>query len=140
MESECMGDLDQHGGMLRLCALAILIALIVPGCAAVPTSRLGESQRLAKNLRAENARLQDQVVSLQAQNRDAADRAVDDLRRLSARDEAIERLQKSVAAYQEDRDRLADAYQRLASSLDRPTDPALERTKATGTDEPAGDP
>ncbi len=130
-----MGDLDQHAGMLRLCALAILMALIVPGCAAVPTSRLGESQRLTKNLRAENARLQDQVVALQAQNRDAADRAVDDLRRLSARDEAIERLQKSVQGYQDDRDRLADAYQRLASSLDRPTDPAMARTKATGPDE-----
>jgi chemotaxis protein MotB len=134
-----MGDLDQHAGMLRLCALAILVALIVPGCAAVPTSRLGESQRLTQSLRAENARLQDQVVALQTQNRDAADRAVDDLRRLSARDEAIERLQKSVQGYQEDRDRLAEAYQRLASSLDRPTDPALERTKATGPDENPGD-
>jgi chromosome segregation ATPase len=134
-----MGDLDQHAGMLRLCGLAILLALIVPGCAAVPSSRLGESQRLTQNLRAENARLQDQVLGLQAQNRDAADRALDDLRRLSARDEAIERLERSVRAYQDDRDRLAEAYQRLASSLDRPTDPSLERTKATGPDENAGD-
>ena len=114
---------------------AILLALIVPGCAAVPTSRLDESQRLAKNLRAENARLQDQVLGLQAQNRDAADRAVDDLRRLTARDEAIERLEQSVQAYQDDRDRLAAAYQRLASSLGRPTDAAAgtDRSDRAGT-------
>ena len=135
-----MVDVDRHARTLKRCVHAILLAMIVPGCAVVPSSRLGESQRLTKSLRAENARLQDQVLGLQAQNRDAADRAVDDLRRLTARDEVIERLRQSVQAYQDDRDRLAAAYQRLASSLDRPSDAARERTKRPARDDSPGDP
>jgi hypothetical protein len=132
-----MVDVDRRARIFTLGVWAILFAPIVPGCAVVPSSRLDESQRLAKNLRAENARLQDQVLGLQAQNRDAADRAMDDLRRLTARDEAIERLERSVQAYQDDRDRLAAAYQRLASSLGRPSDAALERTRSPGPEQQA---
>ena len=131
---------DRHARTIRLGAPAILLAVMVQGCAMVPRSRLDESQRLTTNLRSQNARLQDQVVSLQAQNRDASDRAVDDLRRLTARDEAIERLEQSVQAYQDDRDRLAAAYRRLASSLDRPADLTLEPTKPAGSETVAGEP
>jgi hypothetical protein len=99
--------------------LAILPSTFGPGCGLIPRSRWDESQRLSQTLRSENARLKDQVLALQGQNRDCADRAVDDLRRLSARDEAIERLERSVQAYQEDRDRLSEAYERLTTSLGR---------------------
>jgi hypothetical protein len=78
---------------------------------------LDEYQGLTQALRSENARLKDQVLALQGQNRDYADRAVDDLRRSAAQDQAIERLEQSVQAYQEDRDQLHEAYERLTSSL-----------------------
>jgi hypothetical protein len=114
---------------VRVGVLPLLAAGILPGCAMVPRDRIEESQRLTQSLRAENARLRDQVLGLQAQNRDLSDRALDDLRRLTARDEAIERLEQSVQGYQDDRDRLAEAYRRLAVSLGRSTDDsAVEST------------
>lgn len=117
----------------------LLAAGIVSGCAVVPRDRLEESQRLAQSLRGENARLKDEVVGLRARNRDYADRALDDLRRLTAREEAIERLERSVQEYQDDRDRLAAAYRRLAASLGRAVDDgAIEAT--ADRREPAPDP
>ena len=69
-------------------------------------------------MRTDNARLKDQVLALQSQNRDYAERAVDDSRRLAIQDETIERLERSVQAYQTDRSKLESAYQQLTSSLD----------------------
>jgi len=107
------------------------------GCAMVPRGQFEESRRLTQTLRTENARLKDEVVVLRTQNRDYADRAVDDLRRLTARDEAIERLEQSVQGYQDDRDRLAAAYRRLAVSLGRTSqDSSVEATSASRADSP----
>lgn len=103
-------------------AAALIAAAALPACAVVPRAQLDESLQITRSLRAENAQLKDQVLNLQAQNRDASDRALDDLRRLAARDEAIERLGESVQHYQDDRDRLEAAYQRLAASLGRSPD------------------
>jgi chromosome segregation ATPase len=96
----------------------------------VPRDRIEESRRLTQSLRTENARLKDEVEGLQVQNRDLADRALDDLRRLTAREEAIERLQKSVQGYQDDRDQLAAAYKRLAASLGRTADESAVESAA----------
>ncbi len=101
---------------------AVLASAILSGCAVVPRDRFEESQRLTNSLRTENARLKDRVLALEAQNQDYADRALDDLRRLTARDEAIDRLEKSVRGYQDDRDRLSSAYRRIAVGLDRTDD------------------
>jgi chromosome segregation ATPase len=90
----------------------------------VPRTRLEESHRLTETLRTENARLKDQVLSLQTQNRDFTDRAVDDLRRLTAREQAIDRMQRSIHSYQDERDRMAEAYQRLMTSLGRSSEDA----------------
>ena len=116
--------------------VCVLLPVFSAGCAIVPRARLDESQRLNQTLRSENARLKDQVLALQGQNRDYADRAVDDLRRSAAQDQAIERLEQSVLAYQEDRDRLHEAYEQLTASLGmRPSptaairDPAVARRK-----------
>ena len=104
--------------LLSLQGSQILCMLILTlGCEIVPRSRVDECQRLSQTLRSENARLKDQVLLLQSQNRDYAERAVDDARRLAVQDEAIERLERSVGAYQEDRNRLAAAYKRLVSNL-----------------------
>jgi chromosome segregation ATPase len=126
-----MVDLVRLRWTLTVGVLAVITASALPGCSMVPRERLEESQRLAQSLRTENARLKDQIVGLQTQNRDYADRSLDDLRRLTSRDAAIDRLQQSVHAYQDDRDRLASAYRRLATNLGRmPDDGALSSTAA----------
>jgi hypothetical protein len=112
-----MRDGGRREPIIRLGALAFCACLSTSGCSMVPRSRLEESHRLTETLRTDNARLKDQLVSLQTQNRDYADRAIDDLRRLTAREQAIERLQRSVQSYQDERDRMADAYRRLTASL-----------------------
>jgi chemotaxis protein MotB len=138
-----MIDVSRPAWTRRTGILILLCAGLVAGCSVVPRARIEESQQLAQSLRAENARLKDQVLTLQGQNRDYADRALDDLRRLTARDEAIERLERSVQAYQDDRDRLAGAYQRLALSLGRPgedgrAEPTSDRPVHSSTPGAAG--
>jgi hypothetical protein len=130
-----MMDAGRPAWSHRTRALMLVGVGLLPGCAVVPSSRLEESRQLAQSLRTENARLKDQVLALQAQNRDYADRALDDLRRLTARDEAIARLERSVQAYQDDRDRLEGAYRRLTMSLGRPAgddhaEPAADRPRS----------
>ena len=123
-----------HGRQLRD-TLAIGRCLVLAGfsgCAIVPRSRMDECQKLTQALRAENARLKDRVFALQGQNRDYAERAVDDGRRLAIQDEAIERLEHSVQAYQDERTRLEAAYKQLVSNLGvAGHDPDGERTEAS---------
>ena len=118
-----MPEQGRTATLARLAA-AVIAAVALPACAVVPRSQLDESLQITRSLRAENARLKDLALNLQVQNRDASDRALDDLRRLAARDEAIERLRQSVQHYQDDRDRLEAAYQRLAASLGETSDAA----------------
>ena len=104
---------------VRMRWLWFLAALVVSsGCSLVPRASMDECQRLSQMLRTDNARLKDQVLALQSQNRDYAERAVDDSRRLAIQDETIERLEHSVQAYQTDRSKLESAYEQLTSSLD----------------------
>jgi chromosome segregation ATPase len=91
--------------------------LLCGGCALAPRAQMDECQQLSRTLRSENARLKDQVLVLESQNRDYADRALDDSRRLVAQDEAIERLETSVQAYQDERNRLETAFRKLTASL-----------------------
>ena len=57
----------------------------VPAC--VPRQQLDECRRLSQTLRSENAQLKDQMLALKGQNRDFAERAVDDSRRLAQLEE-----------------------------------------------------
>jgi hypothetical protein len=101
-------------------ALAVLFAgalFLSCGCALAPRAQIDECQQQARTLRSENANLKDQLLVLQAQNHDYADRALDDSRRLATQDQAIERLESSVQAYQDERGRLESAFHKLASSL-----------------------
>jgi hypothetical protein len=98
--------------------LSFAVAVASPGCSLVPRAGMDECQRLSQALRTDNARLKDQVLALQSQNRDFVERAIDDSRRLAIQDETIERLEQSVQAYQTDRSDLESAYQKLISSLD----------------------
>jgi hypothetical protein len=109
-------------GAKRLAAVLVVVALslVGGGCGIVPKSRMDECQRLTQTLRSENARLKDRILAVQGQNRDYADRAVDDARRLAAQDNAIERLDYSVQAYQDDISRLEALYKKFASNLGAP--------------------
>jgi len=117
--------------------LVIVCVLILnSACAIVPRQQMDECQRISQTLRSENARLKDQVLALQGHNRDFADRAVDDARRLAIQDDAIERLEHSVQAYQDERARLEAAYEQLASSLDATGSRPDERLRRTGSEHP----
>lgn len=85
--------------------------LLISGCSFVPKSKLEECHRVSQNLRADNNRLKDVALDLRSQNQDLSQRAVEDARRLSAQDEAVERLERSVAAYQSERDKMAAAFE-----------------------------
>jgi hypothetical protein len=111
---------------VRLHLFTVGLALCC-GCALAPRSQVDECRQLSRTLRTENARLKDRVLVLQSQNRDYADRAQDDANRLASQDEAIERFESSVRAYQDERDRLETAYHQLASSLGESRAKADER-------------
>jgi hypothetical protein len=99
----------------RLPVLAILA--LGSGCTMVPRSQVADCQRTAQTLRAENARLKDQLLTWQTQNRDYAERAVDDYRRLAAQEETIARLEESNHAYRNDRDQIEAAFKQLKANL-----------------------
>jgi hypothetical protein len=113
-------------GLLFLCA----------GCALAPRSQMDECQQLSRTLRSENARLKDQLLTAESQNQDYAERALDDASRLTRQDEAIERLEHSVQAYQDERARLESAFRQLAASLGETgarADERLSQTDPIGT-------
>jgi chemotaxis protein MotB len=94
-----------------------LCGLGLGGCIFVPKSRLDECHRLSQTLQAENNRLRDTSISLRSQNQDLNQRAVEDARRLRVQEEEIQRLVQSVSAYQEDREQLAAAFDRIKSQI-----------------------
>jgi chemotaxis protein MotB len=87
------------------------------GCSFVPRSRLDECHRLSQTLQAEKDRLKDTAVSLRSQNQDLNQRAEDDARRLRLQEEEVQRLVQSVSAYQEEREQLAAAFERLKGQV-----------------------
>jgi chemotaxis protein MotB len=102
---------------LWIVARVALCALGLAGCSLVEKSRLDDCHRLSQTLQAENTRLKDQTISLRSQNQDLNQRAVADARRLRLQDEEIERLVQSVTAYQQDREQLAAAFERLKGQI-----------------------
>jgi chemotaxis protein MotB len=87
------------------------------GCSYVPKARLDDCHRLSQTLQAENSRLKDTTISLRSQNEDLNQRAVDEARRLRTQEEEIRRLEQSVAAYQDERDQLAAAFERIKTQV-----------------------
>jgi hypothetical protein len=113
-------------------ALSLLCAALpAPGCQLVPRQQLDECRRLSQTLRSENAQLKDQMLALKGQNRDYAERAVDDSRRLALLEEANDRLETSVQAYQDERTKLESAFKELRASLPGSPQPlSLQLSKA----------
>ena len=88
---------------LRLVATSILslfLASALPGCQFGRRRQLDECRRLSQTLRSQNDQLKDQMLAYRSLNEDFSERAVDDGRRLDQQAEAIERLERSVQAYQ----------------------------------------
>jgi hypothetical protein len=122
--------------------LALALASALPGCQFGASRQLDECRRLSQTLRSQNDQLKDQVLAYRGQYEDAAERAVDDARRLSEQDEAIARLESSVQHYQDERDQLQTAFRELRDGLPAAVRAALSsppgttRTAAAPADEP----
>jgi hypothetical protein len=106
-----------HRFECRLRSFVVAGTMLLPGCQIAPREQLEDCHRLSQTLRSENAQLKDQMLALRSQNRDYSERAVDDSRRLALQDEAIGRLEQSVQAYQDDRNRLETAFNKLRANL-----------------------
>jgi hypothetical protein len=128
MEAERMvGALPGARNRLPLLLAAVLLG---SGCNnMVPRSRLAECQQVSQTLRTENARLKDRVLAFENQNRDYAERAVDDARRLAVQSETIDRLEDSIRRYQTERAQLESAFEQLTANLG---DDAMAATRRQG--------
>jgi chemotaxis protein MotB len=102
---------------LRVAILLGVGCSSLAGCSFVPRSRMEECHRLSQTLQAENDRLKDTTISLRSQNQDLNQRSLDDGRRLRLQEEEVQRLVRSVTAYQEERDQLAAAFARIQDEV-----------------------
>lgn len=121
-------------GRAALLMVGIAAAFPSAGCSLVPTSRLDDCHKLSQTLQTENSRLKDLALKHRSQNRDLTQRAVDDADRLRKQDEAIARLEQSVQAYQDEREQMAAAFERIKGKIQAAADPQraplLERVRA----------
>lgn len=103
----------------RLAAgLATLVGgSLLAGCSFVPEKKYEDSRLRIQALQGENEQLRDVLLNVRSQNRDMALRAVEDARRLRAQEEAIRRLERSVLAYQDDRDEMIALLEELKAEL-----------------------
>lgn len=89
------------------------LGLLLAGCALVPRADLEESRRRERGLRTELAQLRSESLALRSSEQELTRRAVDDDRRVRELEQINARLERSVAAYQAERDRLVRDFDRL---------------------------
>jgi outer membrane protein OmpA-like peptidoglycan-associated protein len=116
----------------RAFPMALILAAALPGgCALVSKERLDDCHKQCQNLQLETSQLKDVVLKLRATNQDLAHRNLQDSKQLKTLDEDNQQLERSVLAYQEDRDRLAAQFEQfkrqLAATSDRIPAAMLER-------------
>ena len=121
-----------------------LLALVLSGagaggCGVVPKTTLEESRRANQTLRADNARLKDVALDLRSRNQDLSDRAVDDARRIAMQDEAIERFERSLTAYQTDRENFERAFAALKQQVQLAAEASLSSV-SSASDSPSPSP
>lgn len=104
-------------------ALCAPIAFSTSGCGLVSRNRLNDCQQVARTLRSDNARLKDVSLKLRTENQDLSQRAIDDARRLASQEDAINRLEENLLAYQADRDRMTQAFETLKQQIHLAVDP-----------------
>ncbi len=98
-------------------AASLLLALASVGCGNLPREQLVQCQNRSQLLQAEASRLKDESTQLRSKNRELAQRAVEDARRLRGLEEANRRLEKSVVAYQDQRDQVQRVFNDLKREL-----------------------
>lgn len=119
-------------------ALGLTLLACAPGCGMVGSSRrLDDARNRIQALQTENQQLRDVALGLRGQNRDLAQRAVEDSRRLRAQEEAIARYERSIAQYQQDRDQIATQLDGLrgavrTAALEPPTTAMRQQLDAFG--------
>jgi outer membrane protein OmpA-like peptidoglycan-associated protein len=97
----------------KIARAGLLASLALTGCAVVPKSRLDEAAKVTQALRAENAQLRDQALSLRSDNEDLSERALGDARRIAALEQSVDRLETSVQGYIDEREDMVDKYERF---------------------------
>jgi hypothetical protein len=107
------------------------------GCGNLPREQLAACQNRSQLLQAEASRLKDDSTQLRGKNRELAQRAVEDARRLRGLEEANRRLEKSVVAYQDERDSVQRAFDDLKRELIAAADPDTKTADAAPEPEPA---
>ena len=112
---------------LRRRWLWTIALLAAAGCASAPRAQLDEARGQVHALRTELAQAKDVAAKLRTQNRDVASRTVDDSGRLAALEEANARLERSVAAYQEEREQYAAALDQIKRDVASAVDEAGQR-------------
>ncbi len=128
----------------RGAAIALAVVLgTVSGCAWVPRGRIDDCRQRAQVLQTENQQLRDVLVRVRQDNKDLAQRSLDDSRRLRAQDEAIRRYERSIADYQDERDQLHALLDQIrgqvrTAALAPPTTAMIGRLEAFVRDHPDG--
>ena len=107
---------DRSRSRTRGLALAIAPILAI-GCASVPRTDLDTARSQVRALRSELAEAKDSTARLRSQNRDMAARAVEDYRRLTELEDSNTHLEKSVAAYQQERNEYASALDQIRQAV-----------------------
>ena len=102
---------------IPVAVVAMACALLAPGCAFVPKTRLEDAQKLVQSLRSENSQLRDSRLSLKVQNQDLSQRAIDDARAIRALEVANIQYEQSIQGYQEEREQLQAAFQELKGQV-----------------------
>ncbi len=126
---------------LKTLALPSLLLALSAGCSVVPGTRLQDCRTRVQALQAESQELRDITVSLRQENKDMAQRAVETARLLETQQEAVARLERSIAEYQGERDALAAQLDAIKSqvrtaSLAPPTTALLDRLEQFSHDHP----
>lgn len=116
-----MVELSLRSRWLRIVALS---GFSLPaGCSSVPMARLDECHKMNRTLQADNARLKDSVLSLKSRNEEIAQRYDDDARRLRVKEDEVRRLTESIHVYQDEREKLARAYEELKDRIQLAANP-----------------
>lgn len=111
-------DKPARGGRARPSwIVGAALALGSAGCGFVPKTRLDDATRLVQGLRAENAQLKDANLGLKTQNQDLTQRAVDDAQSIQGLETASAQYEKSIQAYQEDREKTRAAFNQLKDQV-----------------------
>lgn len=105
--------------MTRPARMAHLLLLLptLGGCSVTSRQQLADCRQRVATLQTESDQLRNETLTLRNRNRDLAQRAVEDARRLRDVEEDNRRLETSIASFQEDRRAVTEAFQQLQQQV-----------------------